>query len=88
MVLLAHALALLAILGGIMLAYAAAFLYENEERQVADRLAAWWVSLEDLSGGVIPKGRALLRKAFDMADRQLDRLLGPQLFSWQALATP
>ncbi len=81
------ALQVLAATAALVVAYAAAFLYEDEEKQVEDRLQAWWVRLSDLDGGLVEKAREVLRKSYEIADRVANRMLGDNIISWRAIST-
>jgi hypothetical protein len=66
---------------GLVLIYAAAFLYEDEERRVQDTLALWWIRLHELEGGMLPKASALLAKSNEIVSSFMARLLGPKIVS-------
>ncbi len=66
---------------GIAATYAAAFLYEDDEKRIQDSLAGWWVALRDLEGGMIPRARALIGKSNEVVESFLGHLFGEKIVS-------
>lgn len=80
-------LQVLATIGGALLCYAGAFLYEDEEENVQNILEQWWVKLDDRRARAIAAHVAFTRKAARMLSYLLNHLFGHRLLSVRAIAT-
>jgi hypothetical protein len=74
----------LAILVAALLLYVAAFLREDEEGALQNRLERLWLVIDDLSRGAISRHTAFLQQTAGAALRALDCLLGKRLLSFQS----
>ena len=79
-------LQILCLFGGVVLIYFAAFSYEDEESKVQDKLEGWWVSLNDIEGGLGRKLTGFVKKSNELVDNFLSKLLGESIFSIQFVA--
>jgi len=65
--------------------YSALFLYEDEEKQLQNRLEAIWISLTALETTTLGWQVAFLKRISSVADRALKRLYGPSTMSRQTI---
>jgi hypothetical protein len=71
---------------GVVLIYGAAFLYEDDERRVQNRLESLWVELHSVSTTVMSRHLAFVNAATQFVDRWLSRIYGERLLSRRAAA--
>lgn len=69
---------------GLALLWLGAFVYEDEERQLQNRIEEWWIRLDDLQQKTVVVENKLLRNLFRILGIILDAIFGPKSFSPQA----
>lgn len=72
------------ILGG-MLLYIALFLYENEEKILADRIQNLWIVLDDKHNKSSSKLNRIIQTISEILEKYFDKLFGTKFLSWQSL---
>jgi len=77
---------LLALLGGLVLGYLAAFTYENEDGEIQDKLAKWWIELDDLKTEKVKRQVAFIERVSETCSTWFDVVFGERLFSKRAVA--
>src|SRR5262245_50863504 len=77
---------LLAGAAGLLLLYAAFFMYENTEGQVQNRLEEWWIRLDDSRRSAASWQAAFLKKVAETSNRFFDRVFGTRLLPLRAAA--
>jgi hypothetical protein len=70
---------------GVLLLYAALFLYENEQGEIQNKLEEWWVRLVDRQSGALSRHTAFMQEVANLATRGFDRVFGEKLVSPQAV---
>jgi hypothetical protein len=73
-------------LAGTALLYIAAFLYEDDERRIENRLQEFWVRVDDLAKQSLSKHAAFLQEISRFTDGVFDRIFGHELLSFRALS--
>ena len=73
-------------LGGLVLIYAAFFLYENEQGNVQSVLEDLWLRIEEHKEIFLSRHAAFMREVARLTNVGFDRLFGKKLFSWQSFA--
>ena len=68
-----------------LLLYVAAFLREDEEGNLQNRLEALWLTIDDLSRGALSRHTAFFQQIAAAALDTLNRLLGPRFLSTQSI---
>lgn len=76
-----YAFACLHISFGLVIIYAALFLYEDEERRIQDKLDEWWINLRDMESASRSRALAFTQEVAKLTGRGFDRLLGKSLIS-------
>ena len=74
-----------AALGGLSLLWLAAFLYEDEERKVQNRLAEWWLKIHSWNSERNNRLAGFVRAVTLWTGDIIDRFMGKKLFSLQAI---
>lgn len=74
-------LRILSLLSGLLLLYAAFFLYEDEQGNIQNRLEDSWIKLSDLSRSALSHHTAFIRMVARSTAHILDRIFGQKLFS-------
>jgi hypothetical protein len=72
-------------IAGLLLIYAAAFLYEDEQGRIQNKLEEWWIRLGEEQVVALRRHTAFVREVAKSAGRGFESLFGEQLFSEQAL---
>ena len=80
-------LKILAFISGIFLIYLGAFLYEDEEKKINNKLEDIWLSLDDTSKGLSSKLRAFVKKVGNIIYSGLRALFGEKLLSLKTFLT-
>jgi hypothetical protein len=68
------------------LLYIAAFLTEDEESGLQNKLEIWWIRIDDQRATSLSRRAAFLQAVALLASRGFDRVFGSRLFSLQAFA--
>lgn len=66
---------------GVVLVYAAVFLYEDEQGRMQNKLEVWWIRLNDRSHHAISRHTKFLRNIASVTSLGFDKLFGESLFS-------
>jgi hypothetical protein len=80
-----HYLALMRWLLAFLFAYAAAFLHEDEEGAIQNRLEEWWIRLAYGRDHALSRTATFMRGIARLSNRAFDAALGKQLWSFQAI---
>ncbi len=72
-------------LAGLLAIYAAAFLYEDEQGKLQNRLEQWWIAISDKQKTAASRYAIFMQEVARVANELFDKLFGPKLFSWHAL---
>jgi hypothetical protein len=70
---------------GVCLIYIGLFLYENEEKQIQDKVAEWWVRIDDKQKSSRARVAAFMQTVAKLTEAGLDFLFGPRLFSFRII---
>jgi hypothetical protein len=79
-----YALTVLRILAcafGVILIYAALFLYEDEQNQIQSTLEDWWITIDEHSRKAVSTHELFTRKVATLASTVFDKLFGTSLIS-------
>jgi hypothetical protein len=71
---------------GLLLLYIAAFLTEDEESGLQNRLENWWIALDDRRSASLSRQAAFLQAIAALSSRGFDQVFGSRLISLQAFA--
>lgn len=72
------------IIGGILL-YIAFFLYENEEKELTDRVQKLWIILDDNHKTSSSNINRVIQNISEILERYINSLFGAKFLSWQSL---
>lgn len=84
--LLINALRVVIVIIGVLLIYAAIFLYENEQRKVQNILEDWWLKIDERQRPLLSRHTNFMRNVAYHAASGFDRMFGHKLFSKQSIA--
>jgi hypothetical protein len=86
MTLLFEAIRLLAIVGGLAVAYVAAFTYEDTDKRIRNWLEDVWLRLAFDAGTPVGVARRIVRVVLNLLEKISDRLFGPSYVSIRTLS--
>src|SRR5437879_6014623 len=76
---------------GLLALYVAAFLYEDEEgrlqNRLQDKLEKLWITIDDLTGTALARHTVFMRSVAVLITYAFDRLFGRRLLSMRAVGT-
>ena len=78
-------LRVLSVVASLLLFYLAAFVYENEEAAIQNRIEAWWLRLDEVRGRMISRNAAFVTVIAQQIQRLLDGLFGVKRMSPRSL---
>ena len=63
------------------------FLYEDEEGRIQDRIAEWWVRLDDLQSAFLSRSATFMRGCAKLGFELIEFIFGAKLFSFRLFGT-
>src|SRR5271157_4236867 len=63
------------------------FLYEDEEGRIQDRIAEWWIRLDDVRTVSLSRAAAFMQGIAQITTKVMDYVFGTKTFSFRLLGT-